>query len=131
MAKASLLRSESHFRSAQAVVAWTNDTTQSRVSAELQVADPDAELERARISLSRLPHPTSPTPKRILRTRQAANDRAQADLTRMKAFVDEAEISRLQYDGYIAGARVSESELQAAQERLASAVRRRRSGRQP
>ena len=50
-----------------------------------------------------------------MRSKQASNDRAQADLARMKPLVDKAEISQLQYDAYVAAARVAESELQAAQ----------------
>ena len=53
--------------------------------------------------------------------KQASNERAQADLARMKPLVDKAEISQLQYDAYVAAARVAESELQAAQQKLASA----------
>src|ERR1035438_5923100 len=39
----------------------------------------------------------------------------------MQPLVDKAEISRLQFDAYIAAARVAASELQAAQQKLASA----------
>ncbi len=56
-----------------------------------------------------------------VRTRQANNERAQADLARMKPLVDKAEISSLQYDAYQAAARVAESELRAAQEQVSSA----------
>ena len=56
-----------------------------------------------------------------MQARQASNDRAQADLARMKPLMEKAEISRQQYDGYVASARVAESELQAAREKLASA----------
>src|ERR1017187_3113110 len=55
-----------------------------------------------------------------VRTKQASNERAQADLARMKPLLDKAEISRLQYDAYQATARVAESEMRAAQEQVAS-----------
>ena len=55
-----------------------------------------------------------------MRTKQASNERAQADLARMKPLLDKAEISRLQYDAYQASARVAESELRATQEQVAS-----------
>jgi membrane fusion protein (multidrug efflux system) len=104
------------------VVPWTNESTQSSVSAaEAQVADSHAELDRARIAAEQAAGSDLAYAQANLRARQAANGRAQADLGRMKALVDKAEISRLQYDGYVAGARVAESELEAAQERLASA----------
>ena len=56
-----------------------------------------------------------------MRLKQANNDRAQADLARMKPLADKAEISQLQYDAYLAAARVAESDLQASREKLASA----------
>ena len=55
-----------------------------------------------------------------MRTKQASNERAQADLARMKPLLDKAEISRQQYDAYQAAARVAESDLHAAQEKVAS-----------
>ena len=55
-----------------------------------------------------------------VRSKQASNERAQADLARMKPLLDKEEISRLQYDSYQAQARVAESELRAAQEELSS-----------
>src|SRR3954453_2373001 len=65
--------------------------------------------------------PQSPIQGPNLRSHQANNERAQADLARMKPLLDKAEISRLQYDAYQSAARVAESELRAAQERVASA----------
>ena len=52
---------------------------------------------------------------------QANNDRAQADLARMKPLVDKGEISQQQYDAYLAAARVADSQLSAAKEKLSSA----------
>jgi len=45
--------------------------------------------------------------------RQANNDRAQADLARMKPLVDKAEISQQQYDAYVRRPKVADSELKA------------------
>jgi membrane fusion protein (multidrug efflux system) len=55
-----------------------------------------------------------------VQSRQAAADRARADLERMKPLVAKQEISRLQFDAYVAASRVADSELQAARERLES-----------
>ncbi len=55
--------------------------------------------------------------------REAANERAQADFARMKPLAAKDEISRLQFDSYNATARVADSELKAAQEKLAAARR--------
>jgi membrane fusion protein, multidrug efflux system len=52
---------------------------------------------------------------------QASFDKAQADLTRMKPLVDKAEISRQQFDAYVAAAQVAQGDLDAAKQRLAQA----------
>lgn len=121
-AKAALLEAESKARSAQQVVPWTNETTQSAMSAAAaQLADATAEQERARLAWEQASSSELAYAEANVRARQAANDRAQADLARMKPLADKAEISKQQYDGYVAAARVTESELQASRERLASA----------
>jgi membrane fusion protein, multidrug efflux system len=120
-AKAALLQAESQHRSAVEVVPWTNDTTQSAISAaNAQLADAVAEQERARLALEQTSSSELAFAEANVRARQAANDRAQADLSRMKPLVEKAEISRQQYDAYVAAARVAESELAAARERLES-----------
>jgi membrane fusion protein (multidrug efflux system) len=124
MAKAALLQAESQLRSARVVVPWTNETTQSGESgASAQLADAQAELERARLVNEQSSGSDLAYAEANVRTKQASNDRAQADLARMKPLVDKAEISQLQFDAYVAAARVAESELQAAREKLASAGR--------
>jgi membrane fusion protein (multidrug efflux system) len=121
-AKAALMQAESQARSAQQVVPWTSDTTQSAISAaSAQFADSNAELARARLAYEQASTSELAYAEANVRARQAANDRAQADLARMKPLADKAEISKLQYDAYVAGARVAESELHAAQDKLASA----------
>jgi membrane fusion protein (multidrug efflux system) len=121
-AKASLAQAESQARSAKEVVPWTRDTTQSAVSAAAaQYADAMAELARARLSYEQASSSDVAYAEANVRSRQAANERAQADLARMKPLADKSEISKLQYDSYVAGARVAESELKAAEEKLASA----------
>ena len=62
---------------------------------------------------SRPPAPTWLMPKPTCAAEQASNDRAQADLARMKPLVDKAEISQLQYDAYVAAAAWRTSDLQA------------------
>jgi membrane fusion protein (multidrug efflux system) len=52
---------------------------------------------------------------------QATYDRAQADLNRMRPLMQKEEISRQQFDSYMAAARVADSELKAAKEKLISA----------
>jgi membrane fusion protein (multidrug efflux system) len=122
MAKAAVLQAESQLRSAQVVVPWTNETTQSGASAaSAQLADAEAEQERSRIAFEQASVSDLAFAEANIRSKQANYERAQADLARMKPLADKAEISRLQYDSYVAAARVAESELQASQEKLASA----------
>jgi membrane fusion protein (multidrug efflux system) len=121
-AKAALAQAVSQERSAQQVVPWTNDTTQSAISAAAaQFADATAELARSRLAFEQASSSELAFAEANVRAKQASNERAQADLARMKPLADKAEISKLQYDSYVAGARVSESELRAAQEKLESA----------
>src|SRR5450759_497063 len=122
IARAALLQAESQLHTAQTVVPLTNDTTRSGASgATAQLADAMAELDRARLGYEQAASSDIAVVEANVRTRQAGNDRAQADLARMKPLLDKAEISRLQYDAYQAAARVAESDLRAAQQQVASA----------
>jgi membrane fusion protein (multidrug efflux system) len=122
LAKAAVLEAQSRLSSARQVVPWTSDTTASAVtSASAQLADANAELERARLSFEEASSSALAYAEANVHAKEAANDRAQADLARMKPLIDKSEISKLQYDSYVASARVAESELKAAQERGESA----------
>ena len=122
IARAALVQSQSQLHTAQTVVPLTNDTTQSGASgASAQLSDAMAELDRARLAYEQANSSDIAVAEANVRTRQANNERAQADLARMKPLLDKAEISRLQYDAYQAAARVAESELLAAQQQVASA----------
>jgi membrane fusion protein (multidrug efflux system) len=121
IAKAALLQTEAQLRTAQTVVPLTNDTTQSGASgATAQLADAVAELERARLGYEQAAGADIAVVEANVHTKQASNERAQADLARMKPLLDKAEISRLQYDAYQAAARVAESEVHAAEQQMAS-----------
>jgi membrane fusion protein, multidrug efflux system len=121
-AKAAVLQAESQLQSARQVIPWTNETTQSAVTAaDAQLANAVSEQEHARLVYEQASGSDLAFAEANVRTRQAANERAQADLDRMKPLVDKAEISKLQYDSYLAAARVAESELKASQEKLGSA----------
>ena len=122
LAKAGVEQASSQANSAREVVPWTNDTTQSNVAAaQAELASAQADLERAGIAAEQAAKSDLAYAEANVQARQASNDRAQADLARMKPLMEKAEISRQQYDGYVASARVAESELQAAREKLASA----------
>jgi len=120
--RAALLEAESDLRSAQAEVPWTNETTQSGESAaSALLSDREAEFERARIAYEEASGSDLSYARANIGAKEASNDRAQADLARMKPLLDKEEISRQQYDSYLAAARVAQSELDAAKEKLASA----------
>jgi len=122
MAKAAVQQAESQLRSAMVVVPWTNETTQSGTStASAQLADAVAELQRARLGYEQASSSDIAYAEANVRSKQASNERAQADLARMKPLLDKAEISQQQYDSYLAAARVADSDWKAAQEKLASA----------
>jgi membrane fusion protein (multidrug efflux system) len=121
-AKAALAQAESQVRSAQLVVPWTSQTTESgAAAADAQLAGAQAEVERAKIAYEQAAGADLAYAEANVRTRQASQERAQADLARMKPLADKAEISQLQFDGYVAAAKVAQGELDAARERLSSA----------
>ena len=121
IARAALLQAQSQLHTAQTVVPLTNDATQSGASgATAQLADAMAELDRSRLAYEQAASSDIAMAQAEVRTKQANSERAQADLARMKPLLDKAEISRLQYDAYQSAARVAESELRAAQEKVAS-----------
>jgi len=121
LARAALLQAGSQLRSAQVSVPWVNETTQSGTSgASAQLADAMAELQRARLEYEQAASSDISYAEANVRAKQASNERAQADLARMKPLLDKAEISQQQYDSYVAAALVAESEWKAIQEKLSS-----------
>jgi membrane fusion protein (multidrug efflux system) len=122
LAKAALLQAESQLHSARVTVPWVADTTQSGTTvASAQLADAETEVERARIGYEQANSSDLAYAQANVSSKQANNDRAQADLARMKPLVDKAEISQLQYDAYVAAATMADGDLRASQEKLASA----------
>ncbi len=121
MAKAAVLQAESQAHAARQMVPLTTDTTQSAsTAAGAALADAQAEEQRSRAAYEQASSADIAVAQANVRSKQASNDRAQADVNRMKPLVDKAEISQLQYDAYVAAARVAESELQSAQQKLSS-----------
>ncbi|HMD72130.1 MAG TPA: HlyD family secretion protein [Bryobacteraceae bacterium] len=121
-ARAALAQAESQVRSAQLVVPWTSETTESgSEAADAQLAGARAEVERAKVAFEQAAGADLAYAEANVRTKQASQERAQADLARMKPLAEKAEISQLQYDGYLAAAKVAQGELDAAREKLTSA----------
>jgi len=120
-ARAAVMQAESQLQSARVAVPWTAETTQSgRSEAAARLADAQAAYERAQQARQQAAGPNVSMAEANVRAAQARRDQAEADLARMRLLADKAEISRQQFDAYVAAARVAESDLKAAQERLAA-----------
>ena len=123
-AKAALTLAESQAKAAEVGVPLTQETTQSYTSsADAQLANEQAEYERAKSAYEKDSTAELAFARANVDARQADNDRAQADLARMKPLVEKAEISQQQFDAYEAAARVAESTLAAAKDQLTAADR--------
>jgi membrane fusion protein (multidrug efflux system) len=121
-AKAALQQAESQLNAARVAVPWVADTTQSGATvASAQLADAETEVARARIAYDQANTSDLAYARSNVASKQANNDRAQADLARMKPLVAKAEISQFQYDSYVAAATMAASDLHAAEDKLASA----------
>ena len=122
VAKAAVAQAEGQLQAASVAVPWVNSTTESGTSvADAQLADSQTEVERARASYDQANTSDIAYAQANVGSKQAANERAQADLARMKPLVEKAEISQQQFDAYAAAAKMADSDLRAAQEKLMSA----------
>ena len=121
-AKAALALAESQSHAARVGVPLTTETTQSGTQgAEAALAQAEAEYNRSRLMAEQAATSEVAAARATLEAAQASNERAQADLARMKPLAAKEEISRQQYDSYVAAARVAEAQLRNAQEKLSSA----------
>jgi len=122
-ARAALAFAESQAKGATVNVPLTRETTLSGTSgAEAQLTGADAQYQQAKLDYERASTTDIAWARSNVNTAQANYDRAEADLARMKPLVEKTEISRIQYDSYVAAARVAESELQAAKDKLNGAM---------
>jgi len=122
-AKASISVAESQAQGASVGVPLIRETTQSSTtSAEAQLGAMQADYAQAQADFDKASNADVAWARSNVETAQATFDRAQADLNRMKPLADKAEISRLQYDSYVAAARVAESELKASKDKLNGAL---------
>ena len=121
-ARAALALAESQAAAAQVGVPWTRETTQSGDSnAVAQLLTSDADFLRARLAYEQATGSDLAYAHANVEKSQANYDRAKADLARMEPLAAKVEISQLQFDGFVAAARVAQSELKADQEKLAQA----------
>ena len=121
-ARATLALARARARAAAVTVPLTAETTRS-VTAESQalVAARRAAYERARAALEQATGADLAFAVDNVAAKQAADDKAQADLRRVTPLAGKEEISRQELDAYSATARVTASELKAAKERLLAA----------
>ena len=121
-AKAALALAEARSRAAGVGVPLTQETADSNTSgADAGLSGAQANFDKARFTYERDSTADLEFARDNVAAAQANNDRAQADLSRMKPLVDKGEISRQQYDSYLAAARVADSQLNGAKEKLNSA----------
>src|ERR1017187_8106986 len=121
--RAAVAVAQSQAEGANVGVPLIRDTTQSSTSsAEAELGAIQADYEQAKADFDKAANADVAYARSNVVTAQATYDRAKADLDRMKPLVDKAEISRLQYDSYVAAARVAESELKASEDKLAGAL---------
>jgi membrane fusion protein (multidrug efflux system) len=120
--KAALGVAESQKQGASVGVPLTRQTTLSGTSgAEAQLSAAQADYEEAKGDYERAANSDIAVARSNVDSAQATYDRAQADLNRMRLLMDKEEISRQQFDSYMAAARVAESELKASKDKLRSA----------
>ena len=114
---------QSQARGASVGVPLTRETTLSGTSsAEEQVKAAQADYDEAKAEYERAADSDIAVARSNVDSAQATYDRAQADLNRMRPLVEKEEISRQQFDSYVATARVAESDLKAAKDKLAAAI---------
>jgi membrane fusion protein, multidrug efflux system len=121
-ARAALAMAQSDSLGAHANVPLTNETTLSAVSsAEGRLAAAEADYEKAQTDYDRSSTSELSYAQADVDSKRATHDRARADLARMEPLVAKDEISKQQFDLYVATARVAESDLKATEENRANA----------
>ena len=120
-ANAAVALARSQAQGANAGVPLTRETTLGTTSeAEAALSVAKAELAKARAEYQRSSTADVAAAQANVDSAQAQLERAQADLNRMRPLVAKEEVSRLQFDSYVATSRVAQSQLQAAREQLAA-----------
>jgi membrane fusion protein (multidrug efflux system) len=124
-ARAVLGAAESQAAGAHAGVPLAQGSTASAfAAAESQLAAAVADYARTKSDYERASTSELAYAQADVDSKRATRDRALADLARMEPLVAKDEISKLQYDSYRAAARVADSDLNAAQENLATAQKK-------
>lgn len=118
-AKAALAMAESRAQSAKVNVPLTNETTQSGTSgADAEVIAAQAAYDQAKLALKQASTSELAYAQANVQKEQAANDKAQSDVTRVGPLAAKNEITQQQYDAYVATATEAKSDLDEAQQNL-------------
>ncbi|HWB86256.1 MAG TPA: HlyD family secretion protein [Bryobacteraceae bacterium] len=121
-AQAELATAESKASAARQGVPLIRSTTSSGTSgAEAELAAAEAQYRQAQVAAEQARTSGVAVAEANVVTARARNEKAQADLERMRPLIAKQEISQQQFDSYVAAARVTESQLQAAQEQANAA----------
>jgi len=121
-ARAALAAAQSQSAGANAgVPLMTLTTASAAIGAEAQLAAATAELAKARADFDRASSSELAYATADVEAKRATADRARADLARMEPLAAKDEITRQQFDGYIAVSKVADSELRASEEKLINA----------
>ena len=121
-AKAALAAAESQAAGANAGVPLTSSTTSSATAAAVaQLAAANADLSKARTDFDRASSSDLAYASADVESKRATADRARADLARMEPLAAKDEITKQQFDAYVAASRVAASELRASEEKLVNA----------
>jgi membrane fusion protein (multidrug efflux system) len=121
-ARGALAAAEGQSAGARVGVPLTTATTTSGTSAaQAQLAAASADYERAKTDYERASSSELAMAQADVDSKRATSERARADRARMEPLAAQDEISKLQFDAYLATARVAESDLVAAQQKLANA----------
>ena len=121
-ARAALAAAESQSAGANAGVPLTSATTANAAAgAEAQLAAANADLAKAKTDFDRASSSELAYATADVEAKRATADRARADLARMEPLAAKDEITRQQFDAYVAASRVAASEQRASEEKLVNA----------
>jgi membrane fusion protein, multidrug efflux system len=121
-ARAALRIAEARAKAAEVNIPLTAETTMSTTSGSgAQIAAREAEYQRAQIAFEQASGADLAFSKANVDAKKAADDKAVSDLRRMEPLAAKEEISKQELDAFEATARVANSELEAAREKLQAA----------
>jgi len=121
-ARAALVAAESQSAGANAGVPLTSATTANAAAgAEAQLAAANADLAKAKTDFDRASSSELAYATADVESKRATADRARADLARMEPLAAKDEITKQQFDAYVAASRVAASEQRASEEKLVNA----------